>query len=89
MTHPFHPLVGREFVLEDLRSVWGEERVYFFDEKGELIRVPASWTSVGAVDPFVAVSAGRSLFRVSDLLRLADIVEELQDKAAAPDDARV
>ena len=79
MTHPFHPLVGREFVLEDLRFVWGEERVYFLDEKGDLVRLPASWTSVGAVDPFVVVSDGRSLFRVSDLLRLVDIAEELQD----------
>ena len=63
--------------------MWGEERVYFLDEKGDLVRFPASWTSVGAVDPFVVVSDGRSLFRVSDLLRLVDMVEELQDGADA------
>jgi hypothetical protein len=70
-------------VLEDLRFVWGEERVYFLDDKGDLVRFPASWTSVGAVDPFVVVSDGRSMFRVSDLLRLVDMAEELQDRADA------
>jgi Family of unknown function (DUF5372) len=33
--------------------------------------LPTSWTDVGAVDPFVALAAGRSLFRVADLLELA------------------
>ncbi len=68
-------------MVEDLRFVWGEERVYFLDEKGDLVRFPASWTSVGAVDPFVVVSEGRCFFRVSDLLRLADLAEELEDRA--------
>ena len=68
-------------MVEDLRFVWGEERVYFLDEQGDLVRFPARWTSVGAVDPFVVVSGGRCLFRVSDLLRLADLAEELEDRA--------
>jgi hypothetical protein len=72
-------------VVEDLRFAWGEERVYFLDEKGELVRFPASWTSVGAVDPFVVVSDGRSLFRVSDLLGLADIAEELSERVDPSD----
>lgn len=55
--------------------------MYFLDEKGELARFPASWTSVGAVDAFVVVSDGRSLFRVSDLLRLADLAEESAETA--------
>jgi len=35
------------------------------------ISLPTSWTYVGAVDPWVALAAGRSLFRVADLLELA------------------
>jgi hypothetical protein len=33
--------------------------------------LPTSWTDVGAVDPFIVLAAGRSLFRVADLIELA------------------
>jgi hypothetical protein len=68
-------------VLEDSRCVWGEERVYFLGEKGVLKRIPASWTSIEKQDPFVVISASRSFFRMSDLLRLVELVEERADGA--------
>jgi hypothetical protein len=41
--------------------------------------LPARWTSAVSDDPFVVVSAGRSHFRIADLLELARIaVEEKQ-----------
>jgi hypothetical protein len=70
-------LRGREFALLDRRTAWGEERVYFRDVNGALKRMPASWTSLGAVDAFVAISAGRSSLRVQDLLQLVAVVERL------------
>jgi hypothetical protein len=78
VTHPFHPLRGREFALVDRRSAWGEDRVYFRDEAGELKRMPIGWTSLGAVDAFVAVPAGRSSLRVQDLLQLVALAERLR-----------
>lgn len=57
------------------RQTWGEDRVYFSDATGQLISLPSSWTSAGSEDPFVSVSAGRSLFRVEDLLELARLME--------------
>src|SRR5512140_171657 len=71
VTHPFHPLHGREFQLVDRRQTWGEDRVYYLDEQGELRRLPASWTSAATADPFVLMSNGRSHFRVDDLLELS------------------
>jgi len=44
----------------------------------ELAYFPASWTDVGEPDPFVALSAGRAMARVEDLLRLADLLKDLQ-----------
>jgi len=38
--------------------------------------LPASWTDIIAVDPFVTMAAGRSLFRVADLIQLARQVGE-------------
>ena len=77
MTHPFHPLHGQKFEMIEYRHAWGEERVYFLDSSGQMQRLPAEWTDVAAVDPFVMIAAGRSAFRVEDLLQLADIIERL------------
>ena len=80
MTHPFHPLVGREFVLVNYTVCWGEPRAYYYDEADRLKSLPARWTSAGSVDPFVELSAGRSLFRVRDLLELAAFLDEFRSK---------
>ena len=71
MTHPYHPLFQQEFELVSYRQDWGEDRVWFQDKLGRLHSLPTSWTDASAVDPFVAVAAGRSLFRVADLIELA------------------
>jgi hypothetical protein len=76
-THPFHPLRGRDFERVDHRSSWGDDWLYFYDDEGRLRSVRAGWTDAGGADPFVEVSAGRSLFRVVDLLRLVELVEEM------------
>lgn len=76
MTHPFHPLFGREFDLLTYRHNWGEDRVIFHDESGELTSMPAAWTNAVADDPFVVVSAGRSYFRVTDLCALVELLRE-------------
>ena len=77
MTHPFHPLHGHKFELIEYRHAWGEERVYFLDSSGQMQRLPAAWTDVAGVDPFVTVAAGRSALRVEDLLQLAYLIERL------------
>ena len=78
VVHPFHPLSGQEFELLTYAHTWGEERV-FFRKAGEARTrsIPASWTDVEGPDPFVVLAAGRSPFRVADLLALAALVEEL------------
>ncbi len=73
MTHPFHPLRGREFELIQRKLCWGIERVYYMGEDGVLAHIPVGWTSVAVEDPFVEVAGGRSAFRVEDLLALADM----------------
>lgn len=81
MTHPFHPLLGREFEAVTVRNNWGENRVHYHDEQGRLVSIPTPWTSLAEEDPFVVVSAGRSCLRVVDLVRLTEIVQCLQREA--------
>ena len=78
VTHPHHPLFQKEFALVQYRRNWGEDRVYFHATDGHLTSIPASWTSLSTTDPFVAVAAGRSLFRIEDLVELAELLRRLE-----------
>jgi len=81
ITHPFHPWAGQTFELITYLHTWGENRVYFQRQGSEhLVSVPASWTDAVPEDPFVQLAAGRSLFRVSDLLELLQMVTESVQK---------
>jgi hypothetical protein len=79
VTHPFHPLFGREYDLIQYRHFWGEDRVVYLDETGEARSLPAGWTSAVADDPTVVISAGRSHFRVADLVELVQLVRGRPD----------
>jgi Family of unknown function (DUF5372) len=82
VTHPYHPLYQQELELVCYRQNWGEDRVWFQGSDGRLHSLPRSWTDVGGVDPFVAVAAGRSQFRVADLLELAKQIEAWKSERA-------
>jgi Family of unknown function (DUF5372) len=82
VTHPYHPLFQQEFELVSYRQNWGEDRVWFQDKLGRLHSLPTSWTDAGAVDPFVALAAGRSLFRVADLIELARQIDRWKSVGA-------
>ena len=57
MTHPFHPLAGRDFEFVVYRQNWGEDRVHLHNENGQPFSLPAAWTDAAAADPFVVVAA--------------------------------
>lgn len=77
----FHPLNGEEYELVGFTHTWGEHRV-FFRKPGDqrVYSVPASWTDVEGPDPFVVLSAGRSLFRLEDLFALSGLIQELSQR---------
>ena len=74
----FHPLFGCELDLISCTFCWGEDRVFYIDETNQVRGLPARWTSIAADDPFVVVSAGRAYFRVTDLLELAKLIQEVR-----------
>ena len=78
VTHPFHPLCGQELVVEDLQNRNGGLRVYFRNEKGDLLTIPVPWTSLAVPDPFIEIAQGRADFRLTDLLELAERLSRLR-----------
>jgi len=62
--------------LIDCERRWGQWRIFYLTEKGQLAYFPASWTDVGPKDPFVEQAQGSAIARTEDLLRLAEMVEK-------------
>jgi len=75
VTHPFHPLAGRDLELVARRPTFGRDRVYYHDEAGRLRCLPLAWTSLAPVDAFIEVSAGRAMFRPADLLHVVQQID--------------
>ena len=80
VTHPYHPLKGREFSLITYRNNWGEDRVYFRDDGGSLTALPASWTNLAPKDPFREVAAGRCILRFVDLMELLALARQIGER---------
>jgi hypothetical protein len=62
----------------DRRLAWDEDRVSVVGEDGAVTSLPAAWTDIDPVDPFVVMAAGRCPFRVVDLLAVADLLDALK-----------
>ena len=55
----------------------GVERVHYAAGDGRLRTIRQAFTSAATVDPLVKIAAGRSAFRVLDLLALAALLDSL------------
>jgi hypothetical protein len=51
---------------------WGEERVFYYGPNGRLKSFLVNVTDLSPTDTFTRISAGRSAFRVDDLLELRE-----------------
>lgn len=61
-----------------VQRTWRIDRVFFFGDDGSMKSLPTSWTDVAEPDVFVAVSDGRSPFRLLDLLALAELIDGMR-----------
>jgi Family of unknown function (DUF5372) len=55
-----------------------QDRVFFLLGDGTVTSLPTAWTDVVEPDVFVTAAAGRSVFRVEDLVALAELIEVLR-----------
>lgn len=51
----------------------------FYETPEHVRTLPAAWTSMVPLDPSVVLAAGRSAFRVADLLTLVHLIERIED----------
>ena len=77
VTHEFHPLYGREFVVWEVRRNWSESRVFYRGAGDRFLSIPLAWTSLCLLDPFLVLSDSRSVFRCEELLVLRRYLDSL------------
>jgi len=58
---------------------WGEDRVFYYDSSGKLKSLLTNVTDVVSKDGFDRISAGRSAFRVDDLLQLRSLLDRRKE----------
>jgi len=89
ITHPFHPLSGREVACVGERYNRYGRRLLLRVDDVTVCSVPPQWTDLVAPDPEIVIGAYRALFRVADLLELECLVDQLRkrDSWKKPDDA--
>jgi Family of unknown function (DUF5372) len=77
ITHPFHPLSGRQLACVGERYTRYGRRLLLQVDEATVCTVPPQWTDRVAPDPEIVIGAQRALFRVADLLELARLLEML------------
>ena len=91
VTHPFHPLSGRQFACVGERYNRYGKRLLLQVDAGTVCSVPPQWTDVVVPDPAIAIGKRRAVFRVADLMELAQLVADLSRHAgrSGPNERKV
>jgi len=88
VTHPFHPLSGKQLVCVGERYNVHGKRLLLQDEV-TICSVLPQWTDLAAPDPEIIIGNHRALFRVADLLDLARLVDQLAKRESTTKPAGV
>jgi hypothetical protein len=76
VTHPFHPLSGRQLVCVGERYNRYGTLILLLDDD-IVCSLPRQWTDLVAPDPEIVIGEERAFLRVGDLLKLAQLVDRL------------
>ena len=82
ITHPFHPLSGRQLACVGERYNRSGRRLLLQVDEATVCSVPPQWTDLVAPDLELVIGEQRALFRVADLRELARVVEQLSRQDA-------
>jgi hypothetical protein len=85
VTHPFHPLLGKRFLILRVRRVGGHEVLSLFDEDKGTIALRREWTDQAQPLPYSSVLDRPPLLHPTCLLKLRELIELIQKRI---DDAK-
>jgi hypothetical protein len=74
ITHPFHPLSGRQLVCVGERYTPAGKRILLQVDDTVVCSVPWQWTDLVGLDPENVLGGGRAIVRLGDLIELERLV---------------
>ncbi len=85
VTHPFHPLSGKRFLILKARKVGGREILSLFDEGNGTITLPREWTDQARPSLYISVLEPAPILDAACLLQLQERVQLIRKRI---DDAK-
>ena len=85
VTHPFHPLLGKRFLILKMRKVRGREVLSLFDEQNGTVTLLREWTDQALPSPYASVLKQAPILQVDCLLKLQELAQVIRKKI---DDAK-
>jgi hypothetical protein len=85
ITHPFHPLLGKRFLVLKVRKVAGQEVLSLFDEINGAVALPRDWTDQAAPCADSHVLEQPPILHAGCLLKLRELVDVIAKRI---DDAK-
>jgi hypothetical protein len=76
--------MGNEYEMVGRYLSWGEDRVFYYGPDGRLKSFLVNITDLLPVDAFIRISAGRSAFRVDDLLEMRERLDRRKREEGGP-----
>jgi hypothetical protein len=75
VTHPFHPLLGKRFLVLKMRRVGGQEVLSLFDEHTGTAVLPREWTDQAAPSAYSTALEPRPILHPACLLKLSELIQ--------------
>jgi len=85
VTHPFHPLLGKRFLVLKVRRIGRREVLSLFDEHKGTLALPREWTDHAPPSPCSSMLAQAPVLEVACLIELRNLVSMIQKRI---DDAK-
>jgi hypothetical protein len=80
VTHPFHPLRGKRFLVLKARRAGGREVLSLFDEQQGTIALPREWTDHAPPSTVSGVLPQAPILHPAYLLQLCELAQLLKKK---------
>mgnify|MGYP001286464850 FL=1 len=80
VTHPFHPLLGKQFLILKMRRVGGREVLSLFDEHNGTIALPREWTDQAPPSMVSSVLAQAPILHPACLIQLRELAQLMKEK---------
>ena len=80
VTHPFHPLLGKRFLVLKVRRVGGHEVLSLLAEDHGAFALPREWTDQADPSPYPTVLEQPPILHAACLLKLSELVQLMKKR---------